>query len=267
MPRGVKKENLPSKICVICHRPFNWRKKWERVWDEVTTCSKSCNRKRKADQRRNNSYGDKGDNTIDAVVKCTGEELDVSENEYETVTQNEFVNEVFFERLKPYNYDGDEDNNNNSSQNDLTKLISEPGNNLDIDSEVGSTCSQTSHQDKDSMDTDIDSNLTHQLQLQLQQNNDPFETQKFLRKAAKKQQKALRRQKREGRADPSVGQKPCDICTKSVDLLIRCTTDSSETWRMVCGQCWKGVSGGVVDGDADHPYYRYGGLWKNRKRV
>ena len=43
LPRGVKKENLPTKICVSCQRPFNWRKKWERCWDEVTTCSKSCN--------------------------------------------------------------------------------------------------------------------------------------------------------------------------------------------------------------------------------
>lgn len=47
MPRGVKKENLPSKICVTCERPFTWRKKWERCWDEVTTCSKSCNQKRR----------------------------------------------------------------------------------------------------------------------------------------------------------------------------------------------------------------------------
>jgi hypothetical protein len=45
--RGVKKENLPSKICVTCDRPFTWRKKWEQVWDEVTTCSKSCNRQRR----------------------------------------------------------------------------------------------------------------------------------------------------------------------------------------------------------------------------
>lgn len=48
MPRGVKKEHLPSKICVVCERPFTWRKKWERCWDEVTTCSKSCNTKRRA---------------------------------------------------------------------------------------------------------------------------------------------------------------------------------------------------------------------------
>lgn len=28
--RGVKKENLPTKVCVVCDRPFTWRKKWER---------------------------------------------------------------------------------------------------------------------------------------------------------------------------------------------------------------------------------------------
>ncbi len=27
---------------------------------------------------------------------------------------------------------------------------------------------------------------------------------------------------------------------------------------MVCGKCWKKVSGGVVDGDHDHPDYRCG---------
>ena len=48
MPNGVKKENLPSKMCVTCNRPFTWRKKWERCWDEVSTCSKGCNAKRRA---------------------------------------------------------------------------------------------------------------------------------------------------------------------------------------------------------------------------
>ena len=31
----MKKQDLPSKICVVCGRPFVWRKKWEKVWDEV----------------------------------------------------------------------------------------------------------------------------------------------------------------------------------------------------------------------------------------
>jgi Uncharacterized protein conserved in bacteria len=45
--RRISKSNLPEKICVVCNRPFTWRKKWERCWDEVTCCSKSCNAKRR----------------------------------------------------------------------------------------------------------------------------------------------------------------------------------------------------------------------------
>jgi hypothetical protein len=29
------KSNLPSKVCETCGRPFEWRKKWEKVWDDV----------------------------------------------------------------------------------------------------------------------------------------------------------------------------------------------------------------------------------------
>jgi len=39
---GHKKGNLPTKICVACERPFAWRKKWEKVWDEVKYCSQRC---------------------------------------------------------------------------------------------------------------------------------------------------------------------------------------------------------------------------------
>lgn len=42
--KGVKKENLPSKMCITCGRPFTWRKKWEKVWDEVKYCSDACRR-------------------------------------------------------------------------------------------------------------------------------------------------------------------------------------------------------------------------------
>jgi len=54
MPRGVKKENLPNKICVICNQSFNWRKKWEKDWDQITTCSNRCNTERKDKQRKLN---------------------------------------------------------------------------------------------------------------------------------------------------------------------------------------------------------------------
>ncbi|MDC0580297.1 DUF2256 domain-containing protein [Bacteroidia bacterium] len=37
-----KKINLPSKICVTCNLPFNWRKKWEKNWNDVKYCSERC---------------------------------------------------------------------------------------------------------------------------------------------------------------------------------------------------------------------------------
>jgi len=42
-----KKANLPEKTCVVCGKPFKWRKKWEQVWDEVKYCSDKCRRNRK----------------------------------------------------------------------------------------------------------------------------------------------------------------------------------------------------------------------------
>ena len=43
-----KKADLPTKICAHCGRPFTWRKKWEKVWDEVRYCSDRCRRERKS---------------------------------------------------------------------------------------------------------------------------------------------------------------------------------------------------------------------------
>jgi hypothetical protein len=40
--KTVKKADLPTKTCVVCKRPFAWRKKWEKVWDEVKYCSDRC---------------------------------------------------------------------------------------------------------------------------------------------------------------------------------------------------------------------------------
>jgi len=36
------KSHLPSKVCVVCLRPFTWRKKWEKNWQDVKYCSKRC---------------------------------------------------------------------------------------------------------------------------------------------------------------------------------------------------------------------------------
>lgn len=42
----LKKQHLPQKICAACGRPFTWRKKWERDWEQVRFCSDSCRRRK-----------------------------------------------------------------------------------------------------------------------------------------------------------------------------------------------------------------------------
>ncbi|MBL7471669.1 DUF2256 domain-containing protein [Robertkochia sediminum] len=42
-----KKGDLPEKICLTCERPFSWRKKWQRNWEQVKYCSERCRRNRK----------------------------------------------------------------------------------------------------------------------------------------------------------------------------------------------------------------------------
>ncbi len=44
MGKMVRKGDLPQKTCLHCARLFTWRKKWERVWDEVKYCSERCRR-------------------------------------------------------------------------------------------------------------------------------------------------------------------------------------------------------------------------------
>jgi hypothetical protein len=44
----VKKADLPRKTCAVCGRPFVWRKKWAKVWDEVRYCSDRCRGQRGA---------------------------------------------------------------------------------------------------------------------------------------------------------------------------------------------------------------------------
>lgn len=42
MAKRVAKSDLPTKICPVCARPFTWRRKWAKVWDEVRYCSQAC---------------------------------------------------------------------------------------------------------------------------------------------------------------------------------------------------------------------------------
>jgi Uncharacterized protein conserved in bacteria len=45
--KPTSRKGLPEKICVACERPFTWRKKWARDWDNVKYCSERCRRSSK----------------------------------------------------------------------------------------------------------------------------------------------------------------------------------------------------------------------------
>ncbi|MDB4096411.1 DUF2256 domain-containing protein [Methylophilaceae bacterium] len=42
----MKKNLLDTKICKVCNKPFSWRKKWKKVWNEVKYCSERCRREK-----------------------------------------------------------------------------------------------------------------------------------------------------------------------------------------------------------------------------
>ncbi|MEM1049125.1 MAG: DUF2256 domain-containing protein [Pseudomonadota bacterium] len=41
-----KKSDLPTKVCPVCRRPFTWRRKWAKSWENVRYCSERCRRSR-----------------------------------------------------------------------------------------------------------------------------------------------------------------------------------------------------------------------------
>ena len=56
--KGIKKQNLPQKICPVCGLPFTWRKKWEKNWDNIKYCSEKCRRNKNSGSR--NRIEDRG---------------------------------------------------------------------------------------------------------------------------------------------------------------------------------------------------------------
>jgi hypothetical protein len=52
LPAKLRKGQLPTKICVTCGRPFEYRKKWRANWDEVKYCGEKCQRNRPASSPR-----------------------------------------------------------------------------------------------------------------------------------------------------------------------------------------------------------------------
>ncbi len=52
MAKLRRKGDLPTKDCAQCGLPFAWRRKWEKVWDEVRYCSKRCANEAKTARRK-----------------------------------------------------------------------------------------------------------------------------------------------------------------------------------------------------------------------
>ncbi|MFZ4380950.1 MAG: DUF2256 domain-containing protein [Sandarakinorhabdus sp.] len=42
MAKMRRKADLPTKACAACGRPFAWRKKWAKDWEQVKYCSDAC---------------------------------------------------------------------------------------------------------------------------------------------------------------------------------------------------------------------------------
>lgn len=51
-----------SKLCSVCGRTIEWRKKWERDWPNVRYCSEGCRR------RGNNDRGRATDSALEAAI-------------------------------------------------------------------------------------------------------------------------------------------------------------------------------------------------------
>ncbi|NCU88682.1 MAG: DUF2256 domain-containing protein [Proteobacteria bacterium] len=49
-----KKLKLETKICIVCNKPFSWRKKWEKNWDNVKYCSERCRNSKNLRSQKSN---------------------------------------------------------------------------------------------------------------------------------------------------------------------------------------------------------------------
>jgi len=210
--------NLQTKVCVVCNRAFTWRKKWEKCWDDVQTCSQRCKSERRTNSNRRKAGGGlvgaaaAGGTAAHCSSDCSDEE-EAASSGHDAPTHQD-------------------------AESNISKSLSK----LKVD----------------------DSDDEEQIEAAMTELN-PRAAARAQKKQAKAEVKAARRARRDFSEEALASkQKPCDLCPRMVDMLIRCQCDESQKWHMVCGKCWKNVSGGVPDGDADHPYYRYGGLWRNR---
>ncbi len=54
----------PTKVCAVCGRPFQWRKQWKDVWEEVRYCSDRCRKRRNPSTNRSNPSESSGPSSM-----------------------------------------------------------------------------------------------------------------------------------------------------------------------------------------------------------
>lgn len=250
--------NLPVKDCVVCGRPFTWRKKWEKCWNEVLTCSNRCKTERKKSKGAGSKAAGAAAAGLAAGVARRGRKAACSESD------DDGSNDA--EDLGVEGRDGTEAGSKGASRRESVAEVEEEQATAELAEEAAEE-----HLPEEGEDLAVLASQIRGASLEDgSEDEDPVEApvlndreaRKARRQALKAERKARRAMSPEEKAREK--RKPCDICGKPVNLLVRCTCDSTQKWRMLCGRCWNDASGGVPDGDAEHPYYRYGGLWKNR---
>jgi hypothetical protein len=202
MTHGVKKENLPSKMCVTCNRPFTWRKKWERCWDEVTTCSKGCNAKRRALAKKDgrdasDDHGDDDDDDDDGKFAKVKKKAPDSE---------------LISPLK------------GKSSSDDGESITE----VSVKGGKQSAPLKETTEDRDAVDLERD-------------DDDDDNAEAIIKPGKKLSRKKLQKLKMkeiEGESPPKNGPtertKVCAVCKGDMTHLFRCRWDASKQWRFVC---------------------------------
>ena len=230
LDRGVRKA---VKSCLHCERDMVWRKKWERCWDEVQYCSKRCRSTGRADARaavrEDGPLGDP-DRGGGGSGESGGRGGRGGGGGRGRGEQNDALSPAERKAAR-------------AEKNAQRRAERRRGRN------GGAGGGEANTEDDDSKTAAAATS------------NGPMASMMSMPSVVPSSPGSSG----SSVLDPDRNRKPCDVCAKRVDMTIRCQTDATKRWRMVCSACWPSVSGGVTDGDAAHPHYTYGGVWKNRK--
>ena len=218
--------NLPTKVCVVCNRPFTWRKKWENCWDEVKCCSKRCQSERKSNRKKGAAEGGGGaDEGVESAAAIRADEVPTVPRGRRRKQQARM----------------------SAADDDPEDAPDEP---------VGGGGGGRS----ESSEAEEEGHGVEGAGVE----EDPRAARKAARKAGKLARRAVREGRAApgvGRKACDLCGRQVDLLVRcQVDASKRWQMACGKCWAT------DAVSGGVVDGSGANPHYLYGGLWKNLKK-